>query len=93
MESVRALRPEDHGRARPIYCVWETTLRCDHACAHCGSRAGDPRETELDTAALLEVADALIRLGTRGHAHRRRGVPPRRHLSPHRAPRRYAASG
>jgi len=32
---------------RPIYAVWETTLRCDLACAHCGSRfevwhTGDP---------------------------------------------------
>src|SRR5690606_1698470 len=33
--------------------------------AHCGSRAGPVRDDELSTAELLEVADALVRLGTR----------------------------
>ena len=33
---------------RPIYVVWELTLACDHACAHCGSRAGKARERELN---------------------------------------------
>ncbi len=65
MKSPRTLRPEDHAEARPIYTVWELTLRCDHACAHCGSRAGGARSDELDTAALLEVAASLVRLGTR----------------------------
>jgi radical SAM protein with 4Fe4S-binding SPASM domain len=64
--SVRALRPTDLDAPRPIYAVWETTLRCDHACAHCGSRAGPAaRDEELSTEQLLEVADSLIRLGTR----------------------------
>ena len=63
--AARTLRPEDLDRSVPIYVVWETTLRCDHACAHCGSRAGDAREDELETAELLAVADALARLGTR----------------------------
>ena len=58
--AARTLRREDLGRNVPIYVVWETTLRCDHACAHCGSRAGDARPDELDTAALFKVADALI---------------------------------
>lgn len=65
VDSARSLRPEDLSGPRPIYAVWEITLRCDHACAHCGSRAGDARETELDTAQLFEVADSLVRLGTR----------------------------
>lgn len=66
MTSPRAVRPEEVDQPRPIYAVWEITLRCDHACAHCGSRAGPAtREDELDTAELLEVADALVRLGTR----------------------------
>lgn len=65
MSSPRTIRPEDQDRPRPIYAVWETTLRCDHACAHCGSRAGPVRDDELSTAELLEVADALVRLGTR----------------------------
>lgn len=63
--AARTLRREDLGRSVPVYVVWETTLRCDHACAHCGSRAGDPREDELETSELFEVADALARLGTR----------------------------
>ena len=65
MTTARALRPTDLDRPRPIYVVWETTLRCDHSCAHCGSRAGDARPDELDTEELLGVADSLIRLGAR----------------------------
>ena len=65
MTTARALRPTDLDRPRPIYVVWETTLRCDHACAHCGSRAGDARPDELSTEELLGVADSLIRLGAR----------------------------
>jgi len=63
--TVRALRPTDLEVPRPIYVVWETTLRCDHECAHCGSRAGDARPSELSTEELLEVADGIIRLGAR----------------------------
>ncbi|MEM9461261.1 MAG: radical SAM protein [Myxococcota bacterium] len=66
MTSPRSVRDDELDTPRPIYAVWEITLRCDHACAHCGSRAGPAtRDDELDTAELLEVADALIRLGTR----------------------------
>ena len=65
MTSPRTIRPEDQGRPRPIYAVWEITLRCDHACEHCGSRAGPVRDDELSTTELLAVADALVRLGTR----------------------------
>ncbi len=65
MTSPRTLRPSDREQPRPIYVVWEITLRCDHACDHCGSRAGPVRDDELSTAELLEVADALVRLGTR----------------------------
>lgn len=65
MTSPRTIRPEDLTSPRPIYAVWEITLRCDHACDHCGSRAGPVRDDELSTAELLEVADALARLGTR----------------------------
>jgi len=49
----------------PLYVVWETTLRCDHACGHCGSRAVRPRPDELNTDELLAVADQLAALGTR----------------------------
>lgn len=49
----------------PIHVVWELTMRCDHACAHCGSRAAKPRPNELDTPELLDVAAALVKMGTR----------------------------
>ena len=59
----RRLTEEDYRNPRPIYVVWETTMRCDHACAHCGSRAELARPDELSTAELLEVADQLIAMG------------------------------
>lgn len=48
----------------PAYVVWELTLRCDHACLHCGSRASAARPSELSTAEALKVADQLADLGT-----------------------------
>ena len=61
--------PREIVRARdenkPIYAVWELTMRCDHACSHCGSRAGKARPNELSTEEVLEVADALARLECR----------------------------
>ncbi|MEX1361725.1 MAG: radical SAM protein [Nannocystaceae bacterium] len=65
MTTPPTIRPEDLDAPRPIYVVWEITLRCDQACNHCGSRAGPVREDELSTAEMLEVADALVGLGTR----------------------------
>lgn len=62
---VRALRPEDYDVARPVYTVWELTMKCDQPCQHCGSRAGHARDEELSTAELLEVARSLARLGCR----------------------------
>lgn len=49
----------------PVYAVWELTMRCDHACAHCGSRAGRARPDELSTEEVLAVGRALIELGCR----------------------------
>jgi len=49
----------------PLYVVWEITLRCDHSCAHCGSRADKPRVNELSTQEMLEVADQLAAMGSR----------------------------
>lgn len=49
----------------PRYVVWELTLRCDHACTHCGSRAGVARERELTTEEALKVVDELAALGAR----------------------------
>jgi radical SAM protein with 4Fe4S-binding SPASM domain len=62
---VRALRAEDAEGPRPIYVVWELTMKCDQPCQHCGSRAGKARERELDTDQILEVARGLVRLGAR----------------------------
>lgn len=49
----------------PAYVVWELTLRCDHACTHCGSRASAPRKDELSLDEALGVADQLAALGSR----------------------------
>ena len=57
-------RPIDRA-ARPIYAVWEVTLRCDLACKHCGSRAGRPREGELSTEEALDLVRQLAALGVR----------------------------
>jgi radical SAM protein with 4Fe4S-binding SPASM domain len=50
---------------RPIYAIWELTLLCDLACRHCGSRAGKPREHELDTAEALALVAQMADLGIR----------------------------
>jgi radical SAM protein with 4Fe4S-binding SPASM domain len=50
---------------RPAYVVWELTLRCDHACAHCGSRAGGARPDELTREKALAVVDELADMGAR----------------------------
>jgi radical SAM protein with 4Fe4S-binding SPASM domain len=49
----------------PIYVVWELTLACDHACTHCGSRAGVARDGELTTEEAIGVAAQLADAGTR----------------------------
>jgi radical SAM protein with 4Fe4S-binding SPASM domain len=43
--------------------VWETTLRCDQACRHCGSRAGVARPNELTTDECLDLVRQLAELG------------------------------
>ncbi|HSU42031.1 MAG TPA: radical SAM protein [Polyangiaceae bacterium] len=48
---------------RPIYAVWELTLRCDLACRHCGSRAGRARHDELTTAECLDLVAQMAELG------------------------------
>src|SRR6187431_2717307 len=55
-------RPVDEA-ARPIYAVWEVTLKCDLACRHCGSRAGHAREGELTTEQCLDLVEQMARLG------------------------------
>ncbi len=52
-------------RWRPIYAVWEITLRCDLACRHCGSRAGRSRPDELSTEEALDLVRQMAELGTK----------------------------
>jgi radical SAM protein with 4Fe4S-binding SPASM domain len=49
----------------PRSCVWELTLACNLRCKHCGSRAGDRREGELEDHELFRIADELADLGCR----------------------------
>ncbi len=56
---------EDDTSPRPIYVVWEITMKCDQPCQHCGSRAGPARQNELSTEEAYEIAESLSRLGTR----------------------------
>lgn len=61
------LAPESRAadQVRPIYAVWEITLRCDLACVHCGSRAGRARPGELTTAECLDLVEQMADLGVR----------------------------
>jgi len=49
----------------PAYVVWELTLRCDHACLHCGSRAVVARPNELSTSEALDVVQQMAAMGTK----------------------------
>ena len=48
---------------RPIYAVWEVTLKCDLACRHCGSRAGRARPDELSNEECLDLVRQMAALG------------------------------
>lgn len=48
---------------RTSYVVWEITLKCNLACSHCGSRAGDARHDELSTAEALDLVSQMADLG------------------------------
>lgn len=48
---------------RTTYAVWEITLKCNLACSHCGSRAGDSRVDELSTEEALDLARQLADVG------------------------------
>ncbi len=61
----RALVEDDLLHAHPVHVVWEITLACNLRCAHCGSRAGKRRPSELSTEECFDVVDQLARLGTR----------------------------
>ena len=48
---------------RISYAVWELTLKCNLACSHCGSRAGDARVNELSTEEALNLVSQLAEVG------------------------------
>jgi len=48
---------------RTSYAVWEITLKCNLACSHCGSRAGQARAQELSTEEALLVVQQLAEVG------------------------------
>jgi nif11-class peptide radical SAM maturase 3 len=48
---------------RQSYAVWEITLKCNLACGHCGSRAGDAREHELSTAQAFDLIAQMAECG------------------------------
>lgn len=65
MASVRALTADDVANPRPVYVVWELTLRCDQACRHCGSRAGVARRDELTADEALDLVGQMAAIGVR----------------------------
>ena len=77
----RYFEKEDFLECRPVYAVWEITLKCDLKCAHCGSRAQKARPHELSTDECLDVIRQLAALGTRevtligGEAYLRQDFP------------------
>lgn len=48
---------------RISYAVWEITLKCNLACSHCGSRAGQARTKELSTEEALDLVRQLAEVG------------------------------
>jgi radical SAM protein with 4Fe4S-binding SPASM domain len=52
-------------RQRPVYVVWELTLRCDQPCTHCGSRAGEARRGEWTTDEAMAFVSDLAEMGAR----------------------------
>lgn len=61
---AESVRPVDRAW-RPIYAVWEITLKCDLACRHCGSRAGKAREDELSTEECFDLIEQMAELGVK----------------------------
>lgn len=50
-------------RRHHAYAVWEITLKCNLACSHCGSRAGDARQDEMSTAECLDLVNQMAEAG------------------------------
>ncbi|GAB4194898.1 MAG: GDL motif peptide-associated radical SAM/SPASM maturase [Coleofasciculaceae cyanobacterium] len=50
---------------RTSYAVWEITLKCNLACSHCGSRAGQSRAKELSTEEAFDLVQQMAEVGIR----------------------------
>jgi radical SAM protein with 4Fe4S-binding SPASM domain len=61
----RFVSEDDLRVCRPVYAVWEITLKCDLKCGHCGSRAGRARDDELSTEECIDIVRQLATLGCR----------------------------
>ena len=61
----RYITETDLRDCKPVYAVWEITLKCDLACNHCGSRAGKARPSELSTEECFDVVKQLAHMGCR----------------------------
>ncbi len=48
---------------RTSYAVWEITLKCNLACSHCGSRAGQARTDELSKKEALDLVQQMAEVG------------------------------
>jgi radical SAM protein with 4Fe4S-binding SPASM domain len=48
----------------PVQVVWETTLRCNLKCLHCGSSAGKARSQELSTKEAVQLCKNLSEIHT-----------------------------
>lgn len=49
---------------KPLFVVWEITLRCDQHCRFCGTRAGKSRPDELSTEQALDIVRQLRDMGS-----------------------------
>ena len=49
----------------PVQVVWETTLRCNLKCLHCGSSAGNARPNELSTEEGIKLCKDLAELNAK----------------------------
>jgi len=49
----------------PGQAIWETTLRCNLKCLHCGSSAGEPRSDELTTKESIKLIKELAEIKTK----------------------------
>ncbi|MFX1277562.1 MAG: radical SAM protein [Promethearchaeota archaeon] len=57
-----------YNKIKPSIAVWETTLKCNSKCIHCGSSAGEIRSDELNTEEGLGLIKDLKKCGYKGIA-------------------------